>query len=169
MPRSPFIQIMIRPSPHSSPNLKPLALPPAALPPQDDGSSVSSLSSLDAAESAAELLASLREQLEAVSDASREIRHQVRSVYRRARLEITDWMNTPLQPQSAARAWMRAAGLPAQPTLAQFLEKLFADAQSLDLTTRRLHFSQETADALWDGKRTVTIFEVIGDLPRLFK
>lgn len=153
---------MIR-SPAASPGLKPRAAPPP-----DDSDSDSTLSTLEG-ESSAEILQQLREQLEQLQMSSGDIRHQVRGVFRRARTETTDWMNTPLQPRTpAVRRWVRRAGLADKPTLSQFIPALFAATEGMDLGSRRLYFTAADAEALWEGKRVVTIFEVIAGLPRLF-
>ena len=159
------IQIMIR-STHSTPMFTSAQAPPS--PPPLSVDSDEDNSDTDNSQSAKEILTDLRIQLEKLSVDSKEIRHQVRNVFRCAKVASVDWMNTPLQPRSPYGNWMRQAGLPPAPTLTEFTEKLFGIAQTMDLAKRQLTFKQSDAEALWDGKRTITVFELMAALPTFF-
>lgn len=102
--------------------------------------------------------------------ASKEIRSEVSALYRRAVVEQIDWLEEPMIPKKGAvRAWCAAAGLPARPTLAEFLDTVYARAESLDLESRVLIVSAEDAKALWSGRRRLTVFEVVAALPTLLE
>lgn len=129
-----------------------------------------SLESLDAdADTLTSVMEDLKQQMAALAGAAGQIRGQVKSLFKRAKYESISWMDQPLTPKTPAVAkWCSQRQLPATPTLQQFLEAVFAAADSLDLETRVLTFSKKDAVSLWAGQRRLTVFELIAQLPMVF-
>lgn len=108
--------------------------------------------------------------MQTLYSASRQIRTQMKAVYRRAAAEQIDWMEEPRKPKKgAATAWCAAAGLPARPTISQFLDAVYSRAVSLDLESRVLIVTPEDARALWSGRQRLTVFEVVAALPTVLE
>lgn len=168
--RSPAkLVIMIR----QSPRLAATAPPPAA--PSSDSSSESdsesfTLDKLDDGESLTDIMEDLKEQMTKIVEASTEVRGQVKSLFKRAKRELVEWMEEPMRPRTAAvKAWLAAHDLPPQPTLTEFLKACYAAATSLDLESRVITFNKKDAAALWDGEQRLTVFDLVARLPTVFE
>jgi hypothetical protein len=139
----------------------------------DDASSTSSTTSLEDLDTATapleDLMGELKQQMRAVNSASQHIAHQIKGLYSRAKHESVEWWSDQLTPRAATRNWIKTRpGLPARPTLEEFIGAVFDAALTMDLETRVMTFKREDAIALWNGQTRQTIFDVIGALPRLF-
>ncbi len=122
------------------------------------------------AESLTDVMADLRQQITSLSDATSSVRHQVKSLFRRAKHETVVWMEEPLTPRTAAvRRWCAENDLPETPTLNAFLDTLFSKKKTtLDVETRMLTVAAADAAALFQGRRQITVFELLTVLPTLF-
>lgn len=190
MPKKFHIMIQLSPklSPKHSPVLKVTAAVPKPSPLQraqerraraeSDDSSLDSFA-LDGeeeeeeadsdAESLSSIMDGLKEQMALIETSASLLHGRVKDIYKRAKEEEIRWIDEPLPPAPAVAAWATAHGLPAAPTMREFLDACFSAAISMDLTTRMLTFSKEDAAVLWAGKESVTIFDVIAALPRFFE
>jgi hypothetical protein len=122
----------------------------------------------DETDSLAQVMAQIRSQMNEIELASKQVRSQVKGVYRRAKSEAVRWMTEPLTPRPHARAWMRQHRLPPTPTLEEFITAAFGAAISLDMETRQCRFSRKDADLLWGGRQDLSVFEMIALLPSVF-
>lgn len=153
--------IMIRQSPRLAPQ------PPS---PKDSDSDSFSLEKLDDGESLDTLMTDLKEQIGKLAETTQDVRGQVKSLYKRAKRDLVEWMEEPMRPRTAAvRAWCGEHGLAEQPTLSAFLAACYAAAASLDLESRVLTFSKKDAAALWAGDQRLTVFELVARLPSVFE
>jgi hypothetical protein len=116
------------------------------------------------------LMDQLKEQMAVIHRTSTHVRTQMKGLMKRAKKESIQWMDEPLQPKTAAvRSWVRKHGLPARPTLQEFLDASFASAESLDLETRMLTFSKADANSLWGGAQRLSVFDLLTRLPAVFE
>jgi hypothetical protein len=141
-----------------------------------NSSSSSNGSGGDVRESLKEMMQSLKEKMNSIEAASKQIDGQVQTLCNKAKEEDTaastlmDWTKEHLEPLSDdVLDWIVLQGLSATPTLDEFMKAVFAAAESLDLATRTVTMSAEDAAILWGGQRQITVFEIIGLLPTLFR
>ena len=112
----------------------------------------------------------VQQTMRTLHEAARQIRGQMKALYRRAAAEQIDWMEEPMKPKKGgAAAWCATAGLPARPTMFQFLDAVYSRAVSLDLESRVLIVRPEDARALWAGRQRLTVMEVVAGLPDVFE
>ena len=137
--------------------------PPAAA--ESDGDSSDS----DSGESLKCIMRDFKKQMEDIDAATNLLTGQVAQLYTRAKVETTDWLNEPLLPKPALRDWLAAHELPPRPTLEEFFDVSLDSAKSLDLESRMVTFHRADAVALWGGRRRMTIFEVLSQIPTLFE
>lgn len=130
--------------------------------------SLEEIDSADESGSLRDLMTELRSQMREVQSASQLIRSQIKHLYKRAKKDTTHWMQEPLTPQPALRAWVKKHGLPATPTLEQFLAAVFGAAISLELEGRKIVLSRQDAAVLAGGQQEVTVYDLIARLPQLF-
>ena len=128
----------------------------------DDASSTAS------EESVTSLMESFKESMKEIQAMTRSVTKQMNTVFRRAKAETLDWLEEPLCPTPAVREWCMAQGISDTPTMTEFLDAVFAAATTMDFETRLLTFKKDDAIALWKGKHSLTVFDVIGLLPTLF-
>ncbi len=159
--------IMIRQSPRLA------AMPAAPSPPSSDSSSDNesfSLEKHDDGETLTDIMEDLKEQMGKLAEASTEIRGQVKSLFKRAKRELVEWMEEPMRPRTAAvRNWLAAHDLPPEPTLTAFLAACYTAATSLDLESRVITFNKKDAAALWVGEQRLTVFDLVARLPTVFE
>lgn len=124
---------------------------------------------LESSDTLEKCLEDLRAQMEQIHSQSRLVRTQLKTTCKRFLEDSTVWLDEPLQPKRQIRAWIRVKGLPANPTLREFLDAVFNSAEHLNLETRTLVYSTENARALWKGTREVSVFEILETLPTLFE
>jgi len=120
-------------------------------------------------ESVSEVLRGLTAQMEQIDTMSKGLESHVLSLYERARLETVDWMKESLKPRRHILKWCALHNLPSRPTIEEFTEACFAAAWSLDLESRVLTFKKEDAAILWNGRRRLTVFDMIALIPTLFE
>jgi hypothetical protein len=114
------------------------------------------------------VLSDLKGQMASIETASHELTLHISDLFQRAKVETVDWMNEPLKPRGFVKEWCTEHGLPATPTLNEFIDACFTAASFLDLETRVITFKKEDAEILWKGKRRISIFELISCIPTLF-
>jgi hypothetical protein len=160
--RSPAFRVM---TPKLSPMLRPL----------DDASSISSFedesSSEDEEKAAEELHAvidTFKHQMHQIYVASQAAEQQVGRLLTRAKEETAPAVVEPLRPRPAMAAWLAARGLPADPSLEECMTFCLDAAESHDLETRTILFSQDDAAVLTRGQRRVTVFDMLRLIPALF-
>jgi len=115
-----------------------------------------------------DIMSGLKEQMQQICDASAKIDSQMIGLYERAKMEAVDWMQEPLRPRPAVKAWCIAHKVSETPTIDQFSDACFKAAMSLDYETRVLIFRHADADALWGGQQCITIYDMIAKIPTLF-
>jgi hypothetical protein len=124
----------------------------------------------DDGETLTDIMEDLKEQMGKLAEASTEIRGQVKSLFKRAKRELVEWMEEPMRPRTAAvRSWLAAHNLPPEPTLKAFLAACYAAATSLDLESRVITFNKKDAAALWGGEQRLTVFDLVARLPTVFE
>lgn len=133
----------------------------------DDTADVSSVDSAPG-ESISTILDSFKGQLKEIEKASKSVDAQMRGLFQRAKEETVNWMEEPLTPVPAVKAWCEAKGLSSTPTLSEFLDACFAAATTMDYETRALTFEKADAAILWRGSRTLTVYDIVAAIPRLF-
>jgi hypothetical protein len=119
-------------------------------------------------ESVGDVMSGLITQMEQLVKASEKIDDAVLSLYQRAKAETVVWMQEPLRPNPAVKAWCYKHRLPETPTIDELSSAIFAAAQSLDYESRMLTFRKPDADMLWQGQQRLSIYEVIAKVPTLF-
>jgi predicted metalloprotease with PDZ domain len=119
-------------------------------------------------ESISAILDSFKGQLKEIEKASRSVDAQMRGLFQRAKEETVNWMEEPLTPVPAVKAWCEAKGLSSTPTLSEFIDACFAAAITKDYETRALTFEKADAAVLWRGSRTLTVYDIVAAIPRLF-
>jgi hypothetical protein len=130
----------------------------------DDGPAEEPQESLEA------VMEDLKQQMSSLSETSQVVRSQMKSICRRTKEESIEWMNAPMKPKTvAARLWLAAHGLPAEPSLDSFFDACLAAASTADFESRVLTFSKEDAVALWKGEQRITVFDILAQLPELFE
>jgi len=115
-----------------------------------------------------ELLGTLTEQLTEMQRDSSVLRKQVKNLYVRAKEELTDLTQIPLNLVPSVKVWCLAHGLSETPTLFEFLDACFKVALSMNAETRTLQFAPEDAACLWNSRETFTIYELFARIPNLF-
>ena len=120
-------------------------------------------------ESVTEVLKELTTQMEQIDTISKSLDSHVLALYQRAKVETVDWMKEPLLPRSHIQKWCALHGLSERPTIDEFTEACFAAAWSLDLESRMITFKKEDAAILWNGRRRLSVFDMISLIPSLFK
>jgi hypothetical protein len=113
----------------------------------------------------------LKGQMHSIEVASSALDMQVRNLCTKAKeADEFDWSTERLRPHTAAlAAWLAAAGLAAEPTLAEFVDAVLEAAESLDLATRIITLAEADAIVLMGGRRRFTVFELVAELPTLFE
>ena len=129
---------------------------------QSDSGTDSEQESLDT------VISELKEQMNTIEVISKELTGHVTDLFQRTKKETTDWMHEPLKPMPHIEAWCILHGLPHTPTLDEFITACFASAKSLDLEGRILTFKKEDAEILWEGKRRISVFEILSSIPTIF-
>jgi hypothetical protein len=119
-------------------------------------------------ESVGDVMSGLVAQMEQLVKASEKIDGAVLSLYERAKAETVVWMQEPLRPNPAVKAWCAKHRLPETPTIDALFTAILAAAQSLDYESRMLTFRKLDADMLWQGQQRLSIYEVIAKVPTLF-
>lgn len=119
-------------------------------------------------ESVGEVMSGLIQQMEQLTQASEKIDSAVLGLYARAKAETVVWMQEPLRPNPAVKAWCAKHRLPETPTIDELSDAILAAAQSLDYESRMLTFRRQDADMLWQGQQRLSIYEVIAKVPSLF-
>lgn len=114
------------------------------------------------------VVSELKQQMATIERISTELTTHVTELFQRTKRETTDWMQEPLKAMPAVEKWCVEHGLPAAPTLDEFVTSCFVAARSLDLETRIATFKKEDAEVLWKGKQRISIFEILSILPTLF-
>ena len=120
-------------------------------------------------ESVSSVMNELKAQMEKIEQASKCITSQVSNLYSRAKTETIDWLNEPLSPRPALKAWLKSRDLPMKPTVDEFLDICYSVAKSMDLESRVIIFHSADAAALWNGQRRLTVFDIVGLIPTLFE
>ena len=120
------------------------------------------------AESVGDVMSCLVAQMEELATASEKIDSAVLNLYERAKAETVVWMQEPLRPNPAVKAWCQTHRLPETPTIDELSTAILAAAQSLDYESRMLTFRRQDADMLWQGQQRLSIYEVIAKVPTLF-
>lgn len=169
-------KIMIQISPSLTGRATPAA-PPSPISSSDSESEDSSSSSAsgDVQESLKDMMESLKQQMSSIESASRQIDGQMSTICNRAREEDSiatpmDWTKEQLVPLSdGVRDWLALKGVPDRPTLKEFMNAVLDAASSVDLESRCVTMSEEDAAVLWAGQRQITVFQMIGLLPVLFR
>lgn len=132
---------------------------------KDDASSIDSATE---SESIGDILSSFKKQLKDIDLASRTVNSQMTSLFSRAKHETIDWMNEPLTPTEPVKAWCLKNGLSATPTLNEFFNAVFSAAVTMDYETRAITFKKQDAAVLCNGAYTLTVFDLIAAIPKLF-
>ena len=114
-----------------------------------------------------ELIGTLTEQLTEMQRDSSVLRKQVKNLYVRAKEELTDLTQIPLNLIPSVKVWCLAHGLSETPTLFEFLDACFKVALSMNAETRTLQFAPEDAACLWNSRETFTIYELFARIPNL--
>ena len=130
--------------------------------PLSDSGSDSEQESLDT------VISELKEQMSKIESISNELTTHVTELFQRTKRETTEWMQEPLKPMPHIEAWCISNGLPATPTLDEFINACFTAARSMDLETRIATFKKEDAEVLWKGRRRISVFEIVSSIPTLF-
>ena len=114
------------------------------------------------------VLSDLNAQMAMIDETSKNLTTHVIQLFQRAKRETVDWMQEPPKPRAAVAAWCAQHGLSTTPTLDEFVDACLGAASFLDLETRIATFKKEDAEALWKGKRRISVFEIISFVPTLF-
>lgn len=109
----------------------------------------------------------LKEQMTTIYSNTGEVHRHVKSICRRINDDTTHWLDSPMKPKRHAASWIRRHGIPARPTVREFIGAVFAAATQMNLETRMLTFSEADA-ALW-GRPEISVFDLIEALPTLFE
>jgi hypothetical protein len=100
--------------------------------------------------------------------ASIDIEAQVKNLYARTKAETTDWLTEPLLPRPVLKKWLTDRGLSDSISMDEFIDVCYDAAKSLDLESRVITFHRADANALWNGQRRMTVFDLISAIPALF-
>ena len=111
----------------------------------------------------------VRTQMNEIERASQTITEQLSQLYSRAKEESTDWLTEPLIPKPALSAWLQERGLPNRISIDEFLNACYSSAKFMDLDSRVITFHKVDANAIWNGQRRMTVFDIISTIPRLFE
>jgi len=120
-------------------------------------------------ESLHDVMSELREQMNHIYVASRDIGRQVTDLYARAKDETIDWLDEPLIPKPRLREWLEANGHSTRVSIDDFLDICYNKAKNMDLESRILTFHTSDAVALWSGQRRLTVFDILAYIPTLFE
>ena len=127
---------------------------------------------LTAEEKAAEelnaVIDTFKHQMHQIYVASQAAEQQVGRLLTRAKEETAPVVVEPLRPRPAMAAWLAARGLPADPSLEECMTFCLDAAESHDLETRTILFTQDDAAVLTRGQRRVTVFDMLRLIPALF-
>jgi hypothetical protein len=130
-------------------------------------SDTSSISSDDI--SISDVMDDVRTQMNEIERASQTITEQLSQLYSRAKEESTDWLTEPLIPKPALSAWLQERGLPNRISIDEFLNACYSSAKFMDLDSRVITFHKVDANAIWNGQRRMTVFDIISTIPTLFE
>jgi hypothetical protein len=114
------------------------------------------------------VISELKQQMNTIERVSNELTTHVTDLFQRTKRETTDWMQEPLRPVRHVGEWCRIHGLSSTPTLDEFITACFAAATFMDLETRIATFKKEDAEVLWEGRRRISVFEMLSSIPTLF-
>jgi len=131
-------------------------------------SDVSSIESSDDM-SITDVMDDVRTQMNEIERASQTITQQISQLYSRAKEETTDWLTEPLTAKPALSAWLHERGLPYRISIDDFLDACYKSAKFMDLESRVITFHKVDANALWNGQRRMTVFDLISMIPTLFE
>ena len=120
-------------------------------------------------ESLGDVMSEFKAQMDEIDRTTKSIGTQITRLYARAKEETTDWLEEPLVPKLALKAWLKSRGLPSRISIEEFLDACYSAAKTMDLESRVLTFSKTDAAALWNGQRRLTVFDMISLIPTLFE
>jgi hypothetical protein len=120
-------------------------------------------------ESLGDVMSEFKAQMDEIDRTTKRIGTQITRLYARAKEETTDWLEEPLVPKPALKAWLKSRGLPSRISIEEFLDACYSAAKTMDLESRVLTFSKTDAAALWNGQRRLTVFDMISLIPTLFE
>jgi hypothetical protein len=120
-------------------------------------------------ESLGDVMSEFKAQMDEIDRTTKSIGTQITRLYARAKEETTDWLEEPLVPKPALKAWLKSRGLPSRISIEEFLDACYSAAKTMDLESRVLTFSKTDAAALWNGQRRLTVFDMISLIPTLFE
>ena len=121
-------------------------------------------------ESLTTVMKDLKQNMETIVMTSKNISSQVKNVFIRAKKESIDWLNEPLNPKPFLKAWLNQQGVSSkQISIDEFIDICYKSAKTMDLESRILTFRRADAAILWNDKRRLTVFDIIGLIPTLFE
>ena len=123
----------------------------------------------DDGESVSEVFSELKAQMDQIDTMTRSLDSHVIGLYKRTKAESIDWMNEPLKPRRHIQKWCAKHDLNERPTMNEFMDACFDSASSADLESRVITFNKDDAAILWNGKRRLTVFDILGLIPTLFE
>jgi hypothetical protein len=114
-------------------------------------------------------IAELYKSLEKFSEDCTVVRKQVRNIYRRARDEETDIMKAPLKVRrEGLKEWWAKEGADAPLTIENVVICLFKKCEK-DVAARTITLEpSEGAIFGWKNTNTITVFDLMALLPKLF-
>lgn len=114
------------------------------------------------------VISELKQQMNTIEHVTNEVTTHVTELFQRTKRETTDWMHEPLRPMQHVREWCRLHEVSLTPTLDDFIEACFTAAIFIDLESRIVTFKKEDAEILWEGRRRVSVFDILSSIPTLF-
>jgi len=113
--------------------------------------------------------AELYKSLETFSEECTIVRKQVRNLYRRVRDEETEIVHAPVKPRNdQLTAWWEREGRGQSLTIDNFIVRLFKISEK-DVKGRTLVLAAPEAALFgWKREKTVTVFELMAIVPKLF-
>jgi hypothetical protein len=113
--------------------------------------------------------AELYKSLETFSEECTIVRKQVRNLYRRVRDEDTDVVHTAIKPPSdKLTAWWEREGRGRPLTIDNFVVRLFKMCEK-DVKGRTVVLAEPEAALFgWKREKTVTVFDLMAIVPKLF-
>lgn len=112
---------------------------------------------------------SLRTQMQALAETSRDVEGQMRTILRKVKhADLWDAEQLPLTPKAPMARWLKAHGWK-EPTIpfSEFLQRFFDAAKALDIENQSLHLEKVEADLFQVGTE-VTIYALLRNLPLVF-
>jgi len=119
--------------------------------------------------SLSDVLSEFKQQMTQIESVTKNLDTHVIDLYRRAKYETVDWMQEPLKARAHIQKWCSLHGLPQNPTLDVFIDACFDAAVSIDLESRMITFKKDDAAILWNGRRRLSVFDIISAVPTLFE